>query len=137
MLSFTACNSEDDTTPTENERFESEFVGTDKMEIIKDTKTNLTWVNDNRGCFAAIIIPENQCADLEFAGKDDWRTPTSMELVELLTAIAERDLKLNYINSSCAVMSSNESIWVFTENSSTPGVTTTNQPGNAGLRCVR
>jgi len=137
ILTFTACNSDDDTTPTEDNRFKSELIGDDKMEILIDTKTGLTWVNDTRGCFAGIVVPENQSADLVFAGKDDWRTPTSAEQVELIKAIAERKMKLNYINKSCALMSSSDAVWVFTENSNEPGQTTTNKPGNAGLRSVR
>ena len=46
------------------------------------------------------------------------------------------EMNLNYINTSCALMSSSDTEWVFTENSSSPGMTTTNEPGNAGLRCV-
>jgi len=139
ILSFTACSSDDDATqtPEEDTRFKKELVGEDKMEILIDTKTGLTWVNDIRACFAGVVVPENQSEDLVFAGKDDWRTPTSAEQVELIKAIAERNMKLNYINSNCAVMSSSDEVWVFTENSDSPGQTTTNKPGNAGLRSVR
>ena len=117
--------------------FKSEKVGMGKMEILIDTKTNLTWVNDIRGCRTGVVVPINQSNDLVFAGKDDWRVPTSAEQVELIKAINEREMKLNYINTSCALMSSSDGVWVFTENSSSPGMTTMTKPGNAGLRSVR
>jgi len=34
-------------------------------------------------------------------------------------------------------MSSSEKVWVFTKNSDLHCMTTINEPGNAGLRCVR
>jgi len=137
ILSVTACSSDDDATKTEDTRFKSEHVGGEEMEILIDTKTGLTWVNDISGCFAGVVESENQSEGLVFAGKDDWRVPTSAEQVELIKAIAERNMKLNYINSNCTVMSSSDAVWVFTENSNSPGETTTNKPGNAGLRSVR
>ena len=137
ILSLTACSSDDDATPTEDARFKKELVGDDKMEILIDTKTGLTWVNDVRGCIPGVVVPEGQSEELEFAGKDDWRTPTSAEQIELIEAIVERKMKLNYINTSCALMSSSDAVWVFTENSNDPGQITDVKPGNAGLRSVR
>ncbi len=137
ILSLTACSSDDDAQKPEEARFKKELVGDEKMEILIDTKTGLTWVNDTRGCIAGVVVPEGQSEELVFAGKDDWRTPTSAEQVELIKAIVEHKIKLNYINTSCVLMSSSDAVWVFTENSDDPGQTTTTQPGNAGLRSVR
>lgn len=137
ILSLTACSSDDEATKTEDTRFKSELVGDDKMEILIDTKTGLTWVNDIKGCIPGVVIPDGQSEALEFAGKDDWRTPTSAEQVELMKAIVERKMKLKYINANCAIMSSSDGVWVFTENSNSPGETTTTEPGNAGIRSVR
>ena len=131
-----SCKDEDQDATVD--RFESELIGTMDMEVLIDNETNLVWVNDVRGCFAGIVTPTNQCEDLTFAGSSDWRTPTPDEMVELLSEISDRGMSLNYINSACALMSTSDStVWVFTENSSSPGLTTTNKPGNAGLRCVR
>ena len=118
------------------ERFRATLVGPMSMEILSDEVTGLTWVNDARGCFAAITTPGDQCDNLVFAGRDDWRMPTSMELSELLSEISARGLNLNYINASCSVMTASDG-WVFTENSNMPGGVTNNMPGNAGIRCVR
>jgi hypothetical protein len=134
-LSISACDDSNDAAPEEM-RFEQEFVGTDEMEILIDTKTNLVWVNDIRGCFAGIVTPMTQCEMLSFAGRMDWRTPTVAEMSELLKEIAAREMNLNYINTSCGLMSTNEMTWVFTENTDKAGATTTATPGNAGLRCV-
>jgi hypothetical protein len=137
MFIFTGCG-DDDTTEDMmiDTRFESELVGMDDMEILIDTETNLVWVNDIRGCFAGIINPEMECGMLVFAGRDDWRTPTSAEMSALISAIAEREMELNYINSACSLMSTSDGVWVFTENTDMPGGTTMMMPGNAGLRCV-
>jgi hypothetical protein len=134
-LSIVACNDEDE-TPAADTRFEQEFVGADEMEILIDTKTNLVWVNDIRGCFAGVVTPMTQCEMLTFAGRSDWRTPTVAEMSELLKEIAAREMNLNYINAACGLMSTSEMTWVFTENTDMPGETTTATPGNAGLRCV-
>ncbi len=131
ILGFTSCEK------AASDRFESSMIGDDKEEIIKDTETGLTWVNDVKACFGGIIVPANQCMDLTFAGESDWRTPTASEMSELILGIDAAELKLNYVNTSCAYMSTSESKWVFTENSASPGEMTTNEPGNAGLRCVR
>jgi hypothetical protein len=134
-LSIVACG-EDEAAPAADMRFEQELVGTDEMEILIDTETNLVWVNDIRGCFAGVVTPMTQCEMLDFAGRTDWRTPTVAEMSELLTEIAAREMNLNYINATCGLMSTNEMTWVFTENTDMPGETTTATPGNAGLRCV-
>lgn len=135
LLTFGAC--EDETKDEEQiSRFQSEKVGADEMEIITDTQTGLIWVNDVRGCFAGIVNPGTQCDEMVFANRDDWRTPTPEELSVLLTAVDAEGIQLNYINTSCVLMSSSERVWVFTENSTSPGTTTTMEPGNAGLRCV-
>jgi len=138
LISLTSCKDDEvEETPTPDTRFEKVLVGNDNMELLKDNVANLEWVNDNRGCFAAIVTPGTQCEDSMFAGKSDWRTPTPDEMSVLIKEIDKRNMSLNYINASCAVMSTSMATWVFTENSSTPGVTTTMMPGNAGLRCVR
>lgn len=123
--------------PTAEARFQTELVGDMDMELLIDTETDLVWVNDARGCFAAIVNPTTECAEFTFAGQTDWRIPTPEEMSELLTEIAERDMNLNYINASCALMSTSDTVWVFTENSDMPGAMTMAEPGNAGLRCVR
>jgi len=140
VITITSCSKQEEEEIKDPEtpavRFESELVGDDDMEILKDTETELVWVNDVRGCFAGVVIPETQCDDLTFAGRDDWRNPTSNEMSNLILGVVENDIELNYINTSCALMSTSEEVWVFTENSTSPGQTTTAMPGNAGLRCV-
>jgi len=136
VLAFSTTSCKKDEVVEPSSRFESQKKGSDEMEILIDTETNLVWVNDARGCFAAIISPGNECAELVFAGISDWRTPSPDELSALITEIAAQEMKLNYINASCALMSSNEATWVFTENSNNPGGKTVMMPGNAGLRCV-
>lgn len=116
-------------------RFISEKVGPMDMEVLHDEITDLTWVNDARGCFAAITTPGTQCDELTFAGRDDWRIPTAAELSELHSEIATRSMNLNYINASCGIMTASDG-WVFTENSSMPGGISSAEPGNAGIRCV-
>jgi len=67
---FVACK--DDDTDSEmmlEARFKSEKIGEMEMEILIDTKTDMVWVNDARGCFAAIIDPTTPCAELTFAGQ--------------------------------------------------------------------
>jgi len=136
MLSVLIMSCKDDDANTE--RFQSELVGSMDMEILTDTETGLVWVNDARGCFAAIIIATTECDDLTFAGQSDWRTPSQDELVELLTEIDARDMNLNYINPDCGLMSTADTtVWVFTENTTMAGSVTMNKPGNAGIRCVR
>lgn len=136
-----SCGSDDDATTDNGEmvssRFESQLTGDMEMETILDTETNLVWINDITGCFAGIINPTTQCEELTFAGRSDWRIPSAAEMAELITAIDERGITLNYINSACALMAtSDEGLWVFTENSDAPGQMTMMEPGNAGLRCV-
>jgi len=121
----------------ESGRFVSENIGTAKVEVINDTETKLQWVNDVTGCFGAIVNPTDQCSNLNFGNKTDWRLPTAMEISGLIKGIDKEGIKLNYINTSCAYMSTSESKWVFTENSTSPGTIVTNEPGNAGVRCVR
>jgi len=118
-------------------RFEAQLNGDMDMETLLDTETNLIWVNDVRGCFAGIVNPTTQCEDLVFGGSSDWRLPSPEELATLIKAIDERGMSLNYINSSCALMSTNDAVWVFTENSDAPGEMTMMEPGNAGVRCVK
>jgi len=118
-------------------RFEAQLNGDMDMETLLDTETNLIWVNDIRGCFAGIVNPTTQCEDLVFAGSSDWRLPSAEEMAALIKAIDERGMKLNYINSSCALMSTNDAVWVFTENSDAPGEMTMMEPGNSGVRCVK
>ncbi len=131
---FVSCNNDDET----DERFQSELVGTMDMEILTDTETGLTWVNDIRGCFAGVVIATTECEDLTFAGQSDWRLPSPDEMVELITEISERDMRLNYINLDCAFMSTSDTtVWVFTENSTMPGGMTSNRPAISGVRCVR
>lgn len=125
----------DDDQTSEPARFETQLVGMMNMELLNDRTTALTWVNDARGCFAGVTAPGPQCDDLVFAGRDDWRLPTTAELSALLSAIAERGMNLNYINANCAVMTASDG-YVLTENSSMPGSVTTAVPGNAGVRCV-
>lgn len=136
VVSFYGCGSDDEPAEMMDSRFESELVGSENMEILMDNETGLVWVNDIRGCFAGIINPEMECGMLVFAGRDDWRTPTSSEMSTLLSAIAERNMNLNYINTACSLMSTSDGVWVFTENTDMPGGTTMAMPGNAGLRCV-
>lgn len=137
-ITIISCSDDNDTTEVMTEaRFQAEFVGDMDQEILIDNETDLVWINDVRGCFAAIVNPTTECAELTFAGQSDWRVPTADEMAELLTEIAEREMNLNYINVNCPLMSTSDTIWVFTENTDTPGLMTMNQPGNAGLRCVR
>ncbi|MCK5906078.1 MAG: hypothetical protein KAG37_00725 [Flavobacteriales bacterium] len=136
VFSFTSCN-KDDEKETTDERFTKAMYTAENYETIKDNDTGLEWVNDKRGCFGGIVTPGTQCDDTEFADLSDWRTPTPDELAMLMKEISSRDMKLNYIVSTCVLMSTSEEVWVFTENSDSPGERTTNKPGNAGLRCVR
>ena len=136
VFTFASCD-KDEKEEIESERFTKEMYTADNFETIKDNETKLEWVNDTRGCFAGIVTPNMQCADTDFADFSDWRTPTADEMSTLIKEIASKNMKLNYINTSCAIMSTSEEVWVFTENSSTPGQKTTQKPGNAGLRCVR
>ena len=133
LAGVAACGSDEEDAVID--RFRSELVGAMDMELLIDESTGLTWVNDARGCFAAITTPGDQCETLVFAGRDDWRIPTSAELSELLTEIAARGMNLNYINAACAIMTASDG-WVFTENSNMPGGISMAMPGNAGIRCV-
>lgn len=117
-------------------RFEAQFTTAMEMETLLDNETNLVWINDVTGCFAGIVNPTTQCDELTFGGRSDWRIPTAQEMSELITAVDGAGMMLNYINSSCALMSTSDAVWVFTENSNSPGTMTMMEPGNAGLRCV-
>ena len=140
IFSFTACNKDDgkveDKDPTD-ERFTKAMYTSDDYETLKDNETGLEWVNDTRGCFGGIVTPNTQCDETSFADLSDWRTPTPDEVATLMIEISSREMKLNYIISTCVLMSTSEDVWVFTENTATPGQKTTQKPGNAGLRCVR
>jgi len=121
-------------------RLVTKIASSDETEVIEDTEAELTWVNDIRYCFAGVVDQAStSCAalnDASVAGVNDWRTPTSAELVGLTNAVVADDaVTLNYINSSCAVMTGSDG-WVFTENSSSPGTISQVTPGNSGLRCV-
>lgn len=142
LFAFTSCCKDDNKATTDekdptDERFTKAMYSAENHETIIDNETSLEWVNDTRGCFAGIVTPGTQCDDTNFADMTDWRTPTPDEMAVLITEISERDMQLSYINTSCVIMSTNMNVWVFTENSTTPGVKSTNKPGNAGLRCVR
>jgi len=112
----------------------------DGSETLLDTKSGLVWVNDVRFCMAGVTRPEDATctilSDMAVSGKTDWRVPTSMEMSDLtLAVVADPSITLNYINRSCAVMTATDG-WVFTENSTSPGVMSPIEPGNAGVRCV-
>ncbi|MEO1334204.1 MAG: hypothetical protein AAFV29_01115 [Myxococcota bacterium] len=130
-----ACGDDENANEPASMRFQAQLVGEMNMELLNDTMTGLTWVNDIRGCFAAVTMPGDQCETLVFAGREDWRIPTSAELSELLSSVAAMNMSLNYINSTCAIMTASDG-WVFTENSSMPGAMSSAVPGNAGIRCV-
>jgi len=115
----------------------SELDGT---ETLLDTETGLLWINDIRFCMAGVTRPENSTCDvlgdMALSGATDWRLPTADEMSELTLAVdADESVTLNYINASCAVMTASDG-WVFTENSTAPGVISQLEPGNAGVRCV-
>jgi len=121
-------------------RLASRISELDGSETLLDTETGLVWVNDVRFCMAGITRAEdatcNVLSDMAVSGKTDWRVPNSMEMSELILAVVDDPtITLNYINPSCAVMTATDG-WVFTENSSSPGVLSPIQPGNAGVRCV-
>ncbi|MEE9333545.1 MAG: DUF1566 domain-containing protein [Granulosicoccaceae bacterium] len=146
-LVMTSCSSDgSSTTPedmdstTEPAQLITELAMDDQVELLRDTKSGLTWVNDIRWCFAGVTDPTaNNCAALNDAtvgGVSDWRIPTSEEMSALIVAVvADEAIELNYINTSCAVMTASDG-WVLTENSSSPGTISQAVPGNAGLRCV-
>ncbi len=137
LILSTSCKNDDDDEQPQDTRFEKVNEGNVDMETLKDKVTNLEWINGTGGCFAGIVTPASQCDDSTFGGYSDWRTPTPNELSNLIVEINNRGMSLNYINSGCALMSTSMATWVFTENSNNPGQTTTSEPGNAGLRCVR
>ncbi|MEE9350257.1 MAG: hypothetical protein V3U80_09440 [Flavobacteriaceae bacterium] len=138
ILSLTvSCKDDDEDQGGEDARFEKVNEGNTDMETIKDLTTNLEWINGVGGCFAGVVNPGMQCSESMFAGLNDWRLPTPTELSELIIAIDAKNMELNYINSSCALMSTSMPKWVMTENSNNPGTITETEPGNAGLRCVR
>lgn len=136
VFSFSSCSKDDEKESTDD-RFTKAMYTSENYETIKDNETGLEWVNDTRGCFAGIVTPGTQCDDTDFGDFTDWRTPTADEMSVLMTEVASRGMQLNYINTSCVIMSTSEYIWVFTENSNSPGEKTNQKPGNAGLRCVR
>jgi len=112
----------------------------DGAETLLDTETGLVWVNDIRFCMAGVTKAEdatcNVLSDMAVSGQTDWRIPTSAEMSELILAVdADKTVTLNYINTECAVMTASDG-WVFTENSTSPGVLSPIEPGNAGVRCV-
>ena len=119
------------------DRFVSENIGTDKVEVLNDTDTKLQWINDVTGCIGAVVNPTDECSTLNFGDKTDWRLPTAMELSGLIKGVDKKGIKLNYINNSCVYLSTSESKWVFTENSTSPGTITSVEPGLSGVRCVR
>ena len=136
-----------DFTPTGNDsssegesRLSSRISDIDGSETLFDSETGLVWVNDIQFCFAGVTRPEDSnCAvlgDMAVSGLTDWRLPTSQEMSEITLAVdADENTTLNYINSSCAVMTTSDG-WVFTENSNSPGTISMVEPGNAGVRCV-
>ena len=103
LLALPACSDDDDGAEAmmTADRFTAELVGPNDMELLIDAETDLVWINDARGCFAAIIDPTTECAEFTFAGRDDWRVPTAAELSELLREIDAREMNLNYINPTC------------------------------------
>jgi len=121
-------------------RLVSNVSNLDGTETLLDTETGLLWINDIRFCMAGVTTPEQSTCDIlggmALSGATDWRLPTSEEMSELTLAVdADESVTLNYINASCAVMTASDG-WVFTENSSSPGVISQLEPGNAGVRCV-
>jgi len=127
-------------TMSSGSRLSSSISELDGTETILDIETGLIWVNDIRFCMAGVTRPEAATcgilADMAVASFTDWRLPNTEEMSELTLAVdADEDVTLNYINASCAVMTASDG-WVFTENSSAPGVISMLEPGNAGVRCV-
>ncbi|MBX2882073.1 MAG: DUF1566 domain-containing protein [Granulosicoccus sp.] len=129
-----------DETGSMGPRLTSTISELDGSETLLDMQTGLVWINDIRFCMAGITTPDQATCevlgDMAVAGFTDWRIPTSAEMSEVTLAVdADENIQFNYINASCAVMTTSDG-WVFTENSNAPGQLSMVQPGNAGVRCV-
>lgn len=132
------CVAGESAAPTQ--RLRTIFTSNGSTELLRDAETELTWVNDIQFCFAGVTETNAANCDtlntMAVGGLTDWRSPNTVEMSGLINAVvADEDVTLNYINPSCAVMTTSDG-WVFTENSNSPGMTSQVQPGNAGLRCV-
>ncbi len=129
--------------PPASTRFESQMLGAAQEEVLVDSQTNLIWVNGNSGCLSPAMHglidharSEELCADLSYAGSDNWRAPINEEMSGIITAVvADSAVMLNYINPMCPAMVTSDG-FVQTENTdNAPGaILETASP--AGVRCV-
>ena len=120
-------------------RFESVTVGID--EKLVDNIAKLSWVNGSHACqinadaaMTATMDVVAYCEDLEFAGQDNWRAPTSAEIADMIVNADRLDIQLNYRNPNCQFMATSDG-FVQTENTSEPGKLVESAV-NSGSRCV-
>ena len=157
ILLMTSCGGDDDKdTKKETERFE--LMTVDMQVINKDTKTKLQWVNGktdtapaslSSGCHPmapgktseeVLAEAKSHCSDLVFAGKDDWRVPTSMESKVYLEAMKADGKTPFYQNVKCPrVVGLDSGVIknINTHNTNPIGKITDWAEANAGVRCVR
>ena len=133
-------------------------------ELLMDTKTKLTWINDttldtrNDGCVSPAAVgptepseANGRCSSQRYGGFADWRAPTTSELTEFMTSAQSEGATMKYLNPVCPALVGTDGI-VRTENANTaaasafPNAKTgdilatsiaTMQGVPAGVRCVR
>lgn len=120
--------------------FRAETVGIDEMLV--DSINKRAWLNGSHAChinadgaLMASVDAVECCADLEFAGHDDWRAPTRVEMADMIVNADRLDVQPNYRNPNCQFMATSDG-FVQTENNVNPGAFEMSVV-NSGTRCMR
>ncbi len=168
-VTLVSCNSSsnnEDNGPTTTVRFSAVTASTANGggEMLIDTTTNLTWINDtsldtNRdGCVSPgsagptePAAANARCDNQTYAGFNDWRAPTTAELTSFITSAVSSNTTMKYLNPVCPALVASDGI-VRTENANAtassvfPNAKAGDLLGNsladlngvtAGVRCVR
>ena len=138
-----------DNNPTANSRFAPMTMN--NQIIMRDTTTNLEWVNGPGGCHpmvpgktaaTAFSEAEAHCAALDFASHTDWRVPTITEIQTFTVEMQNAGTTPFYQNPACPrVVGYNDDNTTIqntnTHNTPPIGTITDWSNLNAGVRCVR
>jgi len=126
-----------------------------QQDVIQDSNTKLEWVNGSQvmgvehGCarFLSGVMQSSantqateHCNNLEFAGHDDWKLPTAMQIQAFTVGMNDDGLTPFYAMPTCPRMVGSSGMMLNTVNThNTTPIGEINMWANlnAGVRCVR